>query len=120
MKWVQYLPVLPFATFVMMGILATFEYYFYISSPYNAEYSILFGVFVYMLSLLSVKTIDKDSMFGKKVFAFLVGLAIVGLLRYANLTYERSNVWGSLLSSLLYIQILVIGFDFSLNPLFFE
>jgi len=119
-KYVTNLPILPFATFMMVGILTTIDYRFDFFTPYKTAYSIFFGFIAYLISIHHVNKIQFDSMLIKKIFAFLLGLAIVGFLHYVNFSYERSNVWGSLIASLFYVWILMFGLDFSLNPLFFE
>jgi hypothetical protein len=120
-KYVLYLPVLPLSTLVMMGVLRTTEYRFGMANANKTGYALAFGVVAYLVSTLSTTKPAVDSMLVKKVISFAIGLAIIGALHYGDHAYEPSNAWGSLVASLVYIYLLVFGFDTTLtvNPLFF-
>jgi hypothetical protein len=121
---VTYIPVTVLAGLAVVGGLQTMGYQFSMTIPYTTTYALFFSAFVYalMVSNQGMLKFSFDSMIAKRLLSAVVGLAIIGFLWYNDYEYERASIWSALLSSTVFIYMVIFGPNIppEINPLFFE
>jgi len=119
-----YIPAAMLFGLATVGGLQTMGHQLDMAIPYKTWYALFISGFVYLVIVTNedMVKISLDGMFVKRAVSAVVGLAIIGMLWYADYEYERASVWSALLSSVLYIYMVVFGPNVppDINPLFLE
>ena len=120
----SYIPATILVGLAAVGGLQTIGHHFNMVIPYTTAYALFISGFVYVMMVSNegrVK-VSLDGMFAKRIMSSVVGLAIIGFLWYTDYQYERASVWIALLSSMIFIYMVIFGPNIppEINPLFLE
>jgi|SouAtlMetagenome_1021521.scaffolds.fasta_scaffold43541_2 hypothetical protein len=119
-----YIPATVLLGLATVGGLQSTGYYLDTAIPYKTAYAFVLSACVYAIlaSNEQMFSLSFDGLFVKRALATTVGLAIIGTLSYFDYEHQYATTWSALLSSVLYIYMVLYGVNLppEINPVFLE
>jgi uncharacterized membrane protein len=110
------------STIAMIGAFHVMDNLFEIRIRQKAIYATVFGIFMFALNIVHPFTKLPDNMIVNRILSTVIGLAILGVMMLRKHKYETSGAWSAILSSLIYIYLVIYGINppIEINPMLFD